>query len=117
MFAVVVNFFFNRALQFADVIVLFGARLNWILHFGLPPRYQADVKFIQVLGMGAGKTLISSALFCSPSFVKNLFSYRNRFYKLSDVITGTKVSCLFKPTKHHVLILRRKALKVESETI
>ncbi|CAO2638011.1 2-hydroxyacyl-CoA lyase 1 [Lemmus lemmus] len=38
----------SRALQFADVIVLFGARLNWILHFGLPPRYQADVKFIQV---------------------------------------------------------------------
>uniref|UniRef100_A0A8D1TMS7 2-hydroxyacyl-CoA lyase n=1 Tax=Sus scrofa TaxID=9823 RepID=A0A8D1TMS7_PIG len=39
----------SRALQLADVIVLFGARLNWILHFGLPPRYQPDVKFIQVL--------------------------------------------------------------------
>lgn len=38
----------SRALQAADVIVLFGARLNWILHFGLPPRYQADVKFIQI---------------------------------------------------------------------
>uniref|UniRef100_A0A4X1UVN2 2-hydroxyacyl-CoA lyase n=1 Tax=Sus scrofa TaxID=9823 RepID=A0A4X1UVN2_PIG len=38
----------SRALQLADVIVLFGARLNWILHFGLPPRYQPDVKFIQV---------------------------------------------------------------------
>ncbi|KAL2804306.1 2-hydroxyacyl-CoA lyase 1 isoform d [Daubentonia madagascariensis] len=38
----------SRALQFADVIVLFGARLNWILHFGLPPRYRPDVKFIQV---------------------------------------------------------------------
>lgn len=38
----------SRALQFADVIVLFGARLNWILHFGLPPRFQPDVKFIQV---------------------------------------------------------------------
>nr|XP_004661373.1 2-hydroxyacyl-CoA lyase 1 [Jaculus jaculus] len=37
----------SRALQFADVIVLLGARLNWILHFGLPPRYQPDVKFIQ----------------------------------------------------------------------
>lgn len=38
----------SRALQFADVIILFGARLNWILHFGLPPRYRPDVKFIQV---------------------------------------------------------------------
>ncbi|XP_060036826.1 2-hydroxyacyl-CoA lyase 1 [Erinaceus europaeus] len=38
----------SRALQSADVIVLLGTRLNWILHFGLPPRYQPDVKFIQV---------------------------------------------------------------------
>uniref|UniRef100_A0A9L0R1P3 2-hydroxyacyl-CoA lyase n=1 Tax=Equus caballus TaxID=9796 RepID=A0A9L0R1P3_HORSE len=38
----------SRALQLADVIVLFGARLNWILHFGLPPRFRPDVKFIQV---------------------------------------------------------------------
>ncbi|KAM6223853.1 2-hydroxyacyl-CoA lyase 1 [Rhynchocyon petersi] len=38
----------SRALQLADVIVLFGARLNWMLHFGLPPRYQPDVKFIQI---------------------------------------------------------------------
>lgn len=36
------------ALQKADVILLLGARLNWILHFGRPPRYAADVKFIQV---------------------------------------------------------------------
>ncbi|XP_038597887.1 2-hydroxyacyl-CoA lyase 1 [Tachyglossus aculeatus] len=38
----------SRALQHADVIILLGARLNWILHFGLPPRYQPDVKIIQV---------------------------------------------------------------------
>lgn len=36
------------ALQKADVILLLGARLNWILHFGRPPRYAADVKVIQV---------------------------------------------------------------------
>ncbi|KAM6450160.1 2-hydroxyacyl-CoA lyase 1 isoform 3-T3 [Liasis olivaceus] len=38
----------SRALQYADVIVLLGARLNWILHYGLPPRFQPDVKVIQV---------------------------------------------------------------------
>ncbi|KAL7976726.1 hypothetical protein Chor_008675 [Crotalus horridus] len=38
----------SRALQYADVIILLGARLNWILHFGLPPRFQPDVKVIQV---------------------------------------------------------------------
>ncbi|XP_053679100.1 2-hydroxyacyl-CoA lyase 1 [Anopheles nili] len=36
------------ALQKADVILLLGARLNWILHFGRPPRYSSDAKIIQV---------------------------------------------------------------------
>jgi len=35
-------------LQNADVIFLCGARLNWILHFGLPPRFRKDVKIIQL---------------------------------------------------------------------
>ena len=30
------------------MIVLLGARLNWILHFGKPPRFDAKVSFIQV---------------------------------------------------------------------
>ncbi|XP_028674043.1 2-hydroxyacyl-CoA lyase 1 isoform X1 [Erpetoichthys calabaricus] len=38
----------SRALQNADVVLLLGARLNWILHFGLPPRFSPDVKIIQV---------------------------------------------------------------------
>jgi 2-hydroxyacyl-CoA lyase 1 len=35
-------------LQNADVVFLAGARLNWQLHFGLPPRFRADVKTIQL---------------------------------------------------------------------
>ncbi|XP_062848440.1 2-hydroxyacyl-CoA lyase 1 isoform X2 [Trichomycterus rosablanca] len=38
----------SRALLEADVIVLLGARLNWMLHFGLPPRFNPHVKIIQV---------------------------------------------------------------------
>lgn len=38
----------SRALLHADVILLFGARLNWMLHFGLPPRFNPHVKVIQV---------------------------------------------------------------------
>ncbi|XP_037532271.1 2-hydroxyacyl-CoA lyase 1 [Nematolebias whitei] len=38
----------SRALLQADVVLLLGARLNWILHFGLPPRFNASVKIIQV---------------------------------------------------------------------
>lgn len=33
-------------LQNADVILLAGARLNWILHFGLAPRFNKNVKII-----------------------------------------------------------------------
>jgi len=36
------------ALQQADVVLLLGARLNWILHFGRAPRFNAAVKVIQV---------------------------------------------------------------------
>nr|XP_006819313.1 PREDICTED: 2-hydroxyacyl-CoA lyase 1 [Saccoglossus kowalevskii] len=38
----------SRALLKADVVVLLGARLNWILHFGIPPRFDPNTKFIQV---------------------------------------------------------------------
>ncbi|XP_078047285.1 2-hydroxyacyl-CoA lyase [Augochlora pura] len=36
------------ALQQSDVILLLGARLNWMLHFGKPPRFLPNVKVIQV---------------------------------------------------------------------
>jgi 2-hydroxyacyl-CoA lyase 1 len=38
----------STALKEADVILLLGARLNWILHFGEPPKFRADVKIVQV---------------------------------------------------------------------
>lgn len=38
----------SYVLKSADVILLVGARLNWILHYGLPPRYAKDVKFIHI---------------------------------------------------------------------
>lgn len=38
----------SLALKEADVIFLCGARLNWILHFGKPPRFLKDVKIIQL---------------------------------------------------------------------
>jgi 2-hydroxyacyl-CoA lyase 1 len=36
------------ALQNADLIFLIGARLNWIMHFGLPPRFGKDVRVVQL---------------------------------------------------------------------
>jgi 2-hydroxyacyl-CoA lyase 1 len=36
------------ALQEADTIFLMGARFNWIMHFGLPPRFSRDTRIIQL---------------------------------------------------------------------
>ncbi len=38
----------SLALANADVIFLMGARFNWIMHFGLPPRYNKNVRIIQL---------------------------------------------------------------------
>jgi thiamine pyrophosphate-dependent acetolactate synthase large subunit-like protein len=34
------------ALKEADLVLLIGARLNWMLHFGRPPRFHRDVKVV-----------------------------------------------------------------------
>ena len=38
----------STALREADVVFLMGARLNWIMHFGLPPRFADNVRVIQL---------------------------------------------------------------------
>jgi 2-hydroxyacyl-CoA lyase 1 len=38
----------SYALQNADLIFLMGARLNWIMHFGHPPRFDKNVRVVQM---------------------------------------------------------------------
>lgn len=38
----------SHALREADVVLLLGARFNWIMHFGLPPRFASGVRVIQL---------------------------------------------------------------------
>lgn len=38
----------STALREADLVFLMGARLNWILHFGLPPRFNMNVRVVQL---------------------------------------------------------------------
>ncbi|KAF2088092.1 hypothetical protein K490DRAFT_40341 [Saccharata proteae CBS 121410] len=38
----------STALQHADVVLVLGARLNWIFHFGDAPKWNPAAKFIQV---------------------------------------------------------------------
>lgn len=48
----------SYALRHADLILLLGARLNWIFHFGEAPRFAPDVKVVQIdidpPGIGCG---------------------------------------------------------------
>lgn len=38
----------SQALAEADVVLVLGARLNWILHYGAEPKFKKDVKIIHV---------------------------------------------------------------------
>lgn len=38
----------SRAMKTADVVLILGARLNWIMHYGEAPKWNAQAKFIQV---------------------------------------------------------------------
>ena len=38
----------STALREADLVFLLGARLNWIMHYGLPPRFNKDVRVVQL---------------------------------------------------------------------
>ena len=55
----------STALREADVILVLGARLNWILHYGETPRYKSSAKIIQVdlsadeLGKNGGDAALS----------------------------------------------------------
>jgi len=55
----------STAFREADVVLVLGARLNWILAFGLPPKWSATVKIIQVdicadeLGKNGGDPALS----------------------------------------------------------
>jgi 2-hydroxyacyl-CoA lyase 1 len=55
----------STAFKEADVVLVLGARLNWILAFGLPPKWSATVKIVQVdicadeLGKNGGDPALS----------------------------------------------------------
>ncbi|KAH7077017.1 thiamine diphosphate-binding protein [Paraphoma chrysanthemicola] len=38
----------SAALKLADVVIILGARLNWIFHYGETPKWSSSAKFIQV---------------------------------------------------------------------
>ena len=55
----------STAMKESDVILVLGAKLNWVLSFGLPPKWHPDAKIIQVdmvadeLGKNSGHPTLS----------------------------------------------------------
>ena len=66
----------STALENAELVILLGSRLNWINHFGLPPRFNAKVKIIQVdilpEAMGDNVPNVASLVGHGPLVVKQL---------------------------------------------
>ncbi|KAK9828489.1 hypothetical protein WJX72_000277 [[Myrmecia] bisecta] len=52
----------SLALAQADVALVFGARLNWQLHFGEPPKWNARVKFVLVDAAATERDIQKAAL-------------------------------------------------------
>lgn len=76
----------SAALKSADVVLLLGARLNWILHYGESPKFRPDVKFIQVdiaaeeLGNNGGNAdlgLVGDVGLVSQQLLQALGSYQS----------------------------------------
>ncbi|ODH52096.1 hypothetical protein GX48_01649 [Paracoccidioides brasiliensis] len=80
----------SAALKNADVVILLGARLNWILHFGETPRWSRSVKFIQVdinveeIGRNAGDAELGIVGDISLVIQQLLSSLSNWKYKPSS---------------------------------
>jgi len=68
----------TNALKGADVVLLLGARANWINHFLLPPRFAADLKVVQVdiLPEAHGDNVPNAASLCghAPLVLEQLLS-------------------------------------------
>jgi hypothetical protein len=86
-----------RALLQSDVVVLLGARLNWILHFGLPPRFDPHVKVIQV-GQSSPVGLLFKCYFQDSRFSAYYVRFSD-FWSLPTGISGNfgKVAVILQP--------------------
>ena len=93
------------------MIVLLGARLNWMLHFGLPPRFAKDVAFIQVdinaeeltRGLALQGKFYNTLKICTKIFREIIFmkfcvkliSHGNHFYEIICDIDFTENLAVF----------------------
>lgn len=113
----------SAALKHADVILLLGARLNWILHFGEAPKYRPDVKIIQVdispEELGRANSLGQPALSIFGDIglvVDQLRSELGREWKAFPKATIRLVSGPQSPTPTYLSLLAASAAKNEQKS-
>ena len=88
----------STALKEADVVLILGARLNWILHFGDTPKWSSKAKFIQVdvspeeIGHNAGDAslgIVGDISIVVPQLLHALGSWS---YKPSSSLYSSRLS-------------------------
>ena len=83
----------STALKHADVVLLLGARLNWILHFGEPPKWKPNAVFIQVdispseIGRNAGSTSAALGLVGDISTITTQLAHSLKDWSYSPSIS------------------------------
>ncbi|EDO37544.1 predicted protein [Nematostella vectensis] len=83
----------SLALSNADVILLCGARLNWMLHFGKAPRFRKDVKFIQVdIHAEEMGNNVSSGIFLYGDLPGVIEQITERITKRGNIMQAEKLS-------------------------
>lgn len=92
----------STALKEADLVLLLGARLNWILHFGEPPKWNPSATFIQVdispaeIGRNRGSaslSIIGDLRIVVPQLIRALgsWSYIPTAFPYTQHLSATKV--------------------------
>ncbi|KAI8100142.1 thiamine pyrophosphate enzyme, N-terminal TPP binding domain-containing protein [Halteromyces radiatus] len=84
----------SKALKEADVVLLVGARLNWILHYGQSPKWSTNVRYIHIdihpeeLGNNGATTLPLAGDI--RLVLQQLLSYKQQLVSLSSnsYVTG-----------------------------
>ncbi|OAP63274.1 hypothetical protein AYL99_02501 [Fonsecaea erecta] len=114
----------SAALKHADVVLLLGARLNWILHFGEAPKYRPDVKIIQVdispeeLGRANSLGQPSLSIFGDiGSVVDQLHRELGQGWKAFPSNTFRSSSLLSSPKPSYLSLLAASAAKNEQKSI
>ena len=121
----------STALKEADVVLILGARLNWILHFGDAPKWSPQAKFVQIdispeeIGSNAGDAslgIVGDISVIVPQLLHAIdsWSYRpSSLYSshLSDAKSRNKILAAKKASEQTMPMTYAEAFSTIKETL